>query len=136
MDKKMIIENITEYLKNRPDILFAYIFGSFIEKEKYNDLDIAVFLADGKIESMEYLTLKRELTDIAGIEADVAILNGASPLLRIEVIRNGLLVWERDRDCRISFLKKAVFEYEDMKIYYEMSYRSLIEKIEKNLRQT
>lgn len=136
MDNKDIIKNITQYLANIPDIVFAYIFGSFVEKEKYEDIDIAIFLASGEIDSMDYLNLKRELTDIAGVEVDIAVLNEASPLLKREVIKNGVLIWERNKDSRVRFIVNSVFEYEDMKRYYEMSYESFIQKIKESWGQT
>ena len=45
MDVKTNIRNkITEYLSGRPEISFAYLFGSFVEIDNYKDIDIAVYI--------------------------------------------------------------------------------------------
>ncbi|MBO8159724.1 nucleotidyltransferase domain-containing protein [Thermosyntropha sp.] len=129
----IILEKINEYLKKQKNIIFAYIFGSFVQGKRYNDIDVAVFLQNKEIEPMSYLELKRELADIAGTDVDVVILNEASPLLKREVIKNGVLILERDKEKRVDFVVQSVFEYEDMKRYYEMSYETVIERVKESL---
>jgi len=60
-------------------------FGSFVKSERYNDIDIAIYLADGEIDTGEFLNLKRELMDIVLVEVDIVILNKADPLIKQEV---------------------------------------------------
>ena len=47
MNNKINIEDtIRTFLKNKIEITFAYIFGSFVQKDQYHDIDIAVYLSD------------------------------------------------------------------------------------------
>ena len=46
MNNKTEIENkINRFLQRRPEISFAYIFGSFIQNKNYHDIDITVYLS-------------------------------------------------------------------------------------------
>jgi predicted nucleotidyltransferase len=45
-DKKNKRQIIADYLDKRSEILFTYIFGSFTYKEKYHDVDIAVYVEE------------------------------------------------------------------------------------------
>jgi predicted nucleotidyltransferase len=42
--KRAIAEQIQAYFKSRPDILFAYLHGSFFSGDRFRDIDIAVYL--------------------------------------------------------------------------------------------
>ena len=44
MDKDYIKKIITEFLNKKEEITFAYLFGSFIQKKDYHDVDIAEYL--------------------------------------------------------------------------------------------
>ncbi len=46
MNKDDILKNIKKFLDTKEEILFAYIFGSFVEKNNFNDIDIAIFISD------------------------------------------------------------------------------------------
>ncbi len=43
-EKRVIVERITADIKNRPDILFAYLHGSFFSGDRFRDIDIAIYL--------------------------------------------------------------------------------------------
>jgi len=55
-----VTEKITAHLKGYDDVVFAYLFGSFIDQELgyFRDIDIAVFIIDTKRGS----TMAREIT--------------------------------------------------------------------------
>ena len=55
-----VTEKITAHLKGYDDVVFAYLFGSFIDQELgyFRDIDIAVFIIDTKGGS----TMAREIT--------------------------------------------------------------------------
>jgi len=44
-----LIPQVTAYLKSNPDIIFAYLFGSFAKgkQQPLSDVDIAVYLKRG-----------------------------------------------------------------------------------------
>jgi predicted nucleotidyltransferase len=55
--KLRIVEVTGDILFRKREVLFACIFGSFVEREDYQDIDVAVYL--GKLQNVE--TLRFEL---------------------------------------------------------------------------
>jgi hypothetical protein len=131
---QVLFNRLYNYLIKKKNIVFAYIFGSFVKCDRYNDIDFAIFLSDGKISTLEYLNLKRELMDIVSVEVDIVILNEANPLIKHEVFKNGIRIFSRDRELESNFIVHSLFEYEDMKKYYDLSYKTMIDRIRKEVR--
>jgi predicted nucleotidyltransferase len=93
---------ITAVLSARPEILEAYLFGSRARgaDQAHSDIDIAVFIDDGKTESGSF-GYRSELTSVLmsalGTNAvDVVVLNHAPPLLYHRVLRDGMRLYSRD----------------------------------------
>lgn len=42
--KKAIQTKITDYLSKQQDIMFAYLFGSFVDQDRYRDIDVSIYL--------------------------------------------------------------------------------------------
>lgn len=47
-EKQRIISHVTELLDNRAEVIFAYIFGSFADKDAmfFRDIDIGVYITE------------------------------------------------------------------------------------------
>lgn len=120
------------FMKNKK-IVFVYVFGSFVSKGTYNDIDFAIYLSDGEIDTFEYLDLKRELMDISSKEIDIVILNEVSPIIKHEVFRYGIRLFSRNDEIESNFVVHSLFEYEDMKKYYDLSYNVMIEHTRKEV---
>jgi len=96
----------------------GYLFGSTLKPYKLKgDLDIGLLLEedalkDGtlSIQNHFYLGLRNSLERQ---DIDVVILNRASLLLRYAVIKEGVLVYEKDRNRRIEFEVRTMLEYFD-----------------------
>ncbi|MBC7341870.1 MAG: nucleotidyltransferase domain-containing protein [Clostridia bacterium] len=78
-----IVGQIRELLSARPEISFAYLHGSFQDKETFGDIDLAVFLSPlPKGTGIYYeLALENALEELVHFPIDVRVLNHApSPL--------------------------------------------------------
>jgi predicted nucleotidyltransferase len=122
MDIKINIENkIKEYLSGRSEINFAYVFGSFNEKDTYHDIDIAVYLNpdfDVSKKSKYPFGYEAELLGNLNIilrtdKIDLLILNKANLLAATQVYNSGKLLFERDRFFRIKIENSARKEFID-----------------------
>jgi len=115
-----------EALKTQLDLLFrtrpvrlAYLFGSQTtgRATAESDIDVAVLFAqelDGPARLAERLALVEGLIRLLRTDAvDVAVLNDASPLLAMEVLRTGKIVYKAGEMDRIDFQVRTVREYED-----------------------
>ncbi|ACI19832.1 type VII toxin-antitoxin system MntA family adenylyltransferase antitoxin [Dictyoglomus thermophilum] len=117
--KEKIIEIIKEELEKRENILFAYIFGSFVDSEKYNDIDIAIYVSDfnrEKVLDMEF-ELERILEDKLKIPFDVRIINEAPLGFVYNVLKNKIIVLDRDSLLRSDFeslIFRKYFDYQHL----------------------
>ena len=125
-----IIENCKKILIECENVIFAYIFGSYASKlaREDSDIDIAIYLKD-QIDTKEYLNIKTNLIESCGKEIDLIILNEATPLLKLEIYRNNILLFTRDKTIESNFKVKRLFEYSDMKKYVDMVYEKNVKRM-------
>jgi hypothetical protein len=130
-----IINESRKVLKEYENIVFAYIFGSYTTgtMTKYSDIDIAIYLYNNEIDSEKYLVLKTRLEGILKKDVDICILNTASPLLKFEVCKEGILLFTRDEILENNFRVHTLFEYEDFKKYRDGFYNNMIETLRKEV---
>ena len=124
MDRKEIIKKIGNVISRFDDVDIAYIFGSFLGSDSFNDIDIALFLSK---ELTPYNRFKYAM-EVAGIlekeiqprfEFDVKILNYSTIEFQHEVIRKGVLVFLKDESRKINYESHLLSEYLDFKGMYE-----------------
>lgn len=121
------MENIAKVLENEPEILFAYIFGSYakgVQNEK-SDIDIAVYLKDENILEKNPLFPSRLAIKVEKILAekkivDVRVLNGSTLRFKNQVLRYGKLLFSKDEKKRIEFETLSLDHYYDFKPHLEM----------------
>ncbi len=109
-------ERIRETLRPREGVLFGYLFGSAARGRMHaeSDVDVAVFLGPGvdPIETKRSLTV--DLMEALGCDAvDVTVLNAAGPGLWCSVLKDGILLIDRDPEVRAEAEVRALREYWD-----------------------
>ncbi|GHO84600.1 type VII toxin-antitoxin system HepT family RNase toxin [Dictyobacter formicarum] len=100
----------------------AYLAGSLSNRATFgqlSDVDIAVLLMD-QIKADQFLDYQlyflSELTKrLESDTIDVVILNQASLLLKLQVIRYGQILFSRNEKQRVTFETRAVMDYLDFK---------------------
>jgi len=100
----------------------AYLAGTLSSRTAFGhltDVDIAILLME-QIKSDQFLDYQlyffSELAKrLESDSIDVVILNQASLLLKLQVIKYGQILFSRDEKQRISFETKAVMDYLDFK---------------------
>jgi len=109
-----IVKQLSETLKERSEIVFAYLLGSFAEGSPFRDIDVAVW-AEGtdKEQVWDYETeLAIDLTKTLGIEVDVRLLNFAPVGFCINAVK-GILLLSRDDEFRLAFIERISRLYMD-----------------------
>lgn len=141
--KERVIESIAASLRARPELVFAYVHGSFLGGD-FRDVDIAVYLNEGlaheghaalsgdlgrqgpsrrRYDRICYeLDLEVHLERLSGLPVDVRVLNGAPPSFRFSVIKSGALLFCRDDALRCDFECATFVEYHDVD-YLRRTYR-------------
>jgi len=117
------------------NIIFAYIFGSYVQDKARadSDVDIAIYL-DTAMDVETYLEIKVRLAEVCKREVDLIILNEATPFLRYEVYRNNILLFSRDKACETQYIVKTLFEYSDMKKYLNLCYNETIRRLKEEVK--
>ena len=114
----------------------AYLAGSLSTRTSFGhltDVDIAILLME-QIKSDQFLDYQlyffSELAKrLESDNIDVMILNQASLLLKLQVIKYGQILFSRDEKLRVSFETKAIMDYLDFKKFDEIQNQALSRRL-------
>ncbi|NPV74416.1 MAG: nucleotidyltransferase domain-containing protein [Pelotomaculum sp.] len=123
---------LAEYFSKKPEVIAAYIFGSYAEgvNRPDSDVDIAVLLEHLPADTLKYrLDVMDDTRKLAGRNTEVIVLNEAPRLLQFQVIQKGKVIYEKDADKRALFEMSAAGRYYDYKRYFDYHARQLVERI-------
>lgn len=117
----------TEIFSSKGEIIAAYIYGSFLRKNIFEDIDIGILINDdfkpdvlyevdlaGKLEKK----LKNDLIVFKPI--DLRILNDMSLRFLFSLLKKSKILFSRDDFTRIKFESKVVKEYLDIKPHQDL----------------
>jgi len=103
-------------LSHRDDVRFAWLFGSAVARgpDAARDLDVAVaFRSPPSL--LDLCRLAADLEREVGKEVDVVDLDGATTLLRWEVLRSGRVLLSPDMPALLQFRARVPLEYFDLR---------------------
>lgn len=115
LSRAEIVRILKENLQQRDEIVFAYVFGSSLESDRFRDIDVGVFLAPAayKPDTSIDLELSSRLEKELGCAVDVILMNRAPDHL-IHQISKGELFLDRDVDLRVEFITSSWKRYFDL----------------------
>jgi predicted nucleotidyltransferase len=133
-NKQEVIKKIGEVISGFDDVDIAYIFGSFLEREKFNDIDIALVLSKelDPYERFKYtMEIARELEKNIKprFEFDVKILNYSTVEFQHEVLKKGKVVFGKAENKRIEYESRLLSTYLDFKGMYEFLDKKFLARI-------
>ncbi len=102
------VDQLRSLLEDAPaDVVATYLFGSFARgtASDTSDVDLAVLLRRRPLPTLEgrLLDYEAHLERAIGRPVQVVTLNDAPPDLAHRVLRDGLVLLERDRGARLRF---------------------------------
>ncbi len=109
---------IAGYFAERHGVVAVYLFGSTAagQATPASDVDIAVLYQRGQEPDFQLeMDDKIELARLLGRDVDLIHLNQASPILRMQVLKKGKLVLNRDPKHLNFFFVNTLNEYFDLK---------------------
>ena len=126
MSTVSIAERISEYFQRTPDqIVCAYLFGSIARGvgRKDSDVDVAVLYGEEPPHTLDGLgvRLAGDLERQLKRTVDVVVLNHAPVDLVHRVLRDGVIVLDRDPSARIRFevnSRNAYFDLQPILAHY------------------
>ncbi len=117
--KEEIISAFKDKLEKYNEIIFAYIFGSFIDNETpfFRDIDIGIYVKEDVVLQKQFIdyaiNLSLELESLfKRYPVDVVVMNNA-PLSLLFKITQGELLFVRDEGLWSDFVTKAWSLYHD-----------------------
>ncbi len=114
-ERTRVVRTVTSALETEPDVVFAYLHGSFLTDGAFHDVDVGVRFAapaDGRLSRA--LDLAARLTGEAGFPVDVRALDDAPLAFRFHVFRTGRLLLSRDDERLADCMERTMREYLDI----------------------
>lgn len=114
--REELIKRLERGLRDREEIAFAYLYGSFAEDLSFHDIDVGIYLSGiEQEESTSYgLALSQTLSREVQVPVDVRVLNFAPVPFVYQVIR-GMLMIDRNEELRVHVVEETVRKYLDLK---------------------
>lgn len=131
-EKALVFRKLAGLLSGYDELLFAYIFGSFVHGPGFHDLDIGVYLAGDSYDSLckktafDYeLQMGADLEKFLPYPVDVKVLNRA-PVPLCYAVTQGKLLFSRDEPARYAWVEKTWDYYLDMQYFLRSSLFDLL----------
>ena len=114
--KKKIARLIAQFAEEQPDVLGAYLFGSAVQNRLTADSDVDIgMLFETSPDGIQLLELQENLSTLLKRQADLVDLNHVSPILGMQVLKHGEIVFERSERAVRKFQVRTMFAYFDLK---------------------
>ena len=134
MDKDVIIQRLQDALSSLPSLRVAYLYGSFLSRDDFKDIDIGIFIDNGpdKAHTLKFAanlgTILEEALEFRH-ECDIKILNEEPVWFTYEVISTGMILFMRNEDERIEIETGVLIEYQDIRSNYDLFDREYLAQV-------
>ena len=122
--REAVLRALREALEREEDVVLALVFGGFVQRERFRDIDVAVFIGRelGYAEAAAYAEeLAAKLSRVAGYPVDVVVLNHSPAWIRKSALR-GVPICVKDPTIFAALWLSAVDEEELLGMLTEESW--------------
>jgi predicted nucleotidyltransferase len=116
------IEKIRHILSKNKCVIFGYLFGSRVKGYAgiRSDWDIAVYFNEKCLKDWTRFWLEAEIERDIEEEVQVTVLNTVEePVFGFEIVCEGLVLADKDREARILFESSVLRRYHDWNYFFE-----------------
>ena len=114
-EKIKLLNELRAKLEAVNDVSFAYVYGGFIERDFFRDLDVAVWLKNPS-EAFHYaVDFSAKLEIEMKVPVDLQVLNQAPLPFKFHVFTKGKLLFSKDEKLRAELADEIIREYLDLK---------------------
>jgi len=111
-----LLKSLKTFFKRRHKILLAFLFGSFATNCSRPSSDVDIGILFETVPDIYVINgLTEELSSILPREADLVVLNHASPVLKMQILKNGILIYSSNKKYFHQFFADTVNQYDDLK---------------------
>lgn len=127
MNLEKIKNAIRNTLSEKEEIIASYLYGSFINRKYFRDLDVGLLINDtykpnvlyeARISGELEIALKPIFDNFKTI--DVRILNDKPLSFLFSVLKNSELIFSKNESKRVKFEADIIKKYLDIKPHYEL----------------
>ncbi len=115
--RERLLSEAQQLLEGEPAVLAAWLYGSVARGQAARDIDLALLIASGhdawSVAQRVAVRLESALGHLLPLDVR-PVDNGSAPAFRFAIVRDGLLLYERDNDARRLFWMDAVREWLDV----------------------
>ncbi len=109
--RERLMARLRTELNGRSDVLFAFVFGSFLDRGAFRDIDVGIFTTDSAGPRLD-IELAAALSEACGVPVDVRRINAAPAPFLFHVLR-GRAVAVRDETRLADLMERTAREYHD-----------------------
>jgi predicted nucleotidyltransferase len=114
--RESIVRPIVAQLAQHPEILAVVLYGSFLNRERFRDIDLALLVDERRLPSERFLDYEldrlEELSRLSKFPLDIRIVNRAPVLFRYAVTQGRVLFCREERTW-VEFRERTWKEYLD-----------------------
>ena len=110
------VRSLRKFFNENPEIILAFVYGSYASKRMSPSSDVDIGILFKTVPPMDAINdITETLSSILTREVDLVILNQASPILKMQILRNGILLYTSKRKYFHQFYTDTVNQYDDLK---------------------
>ena len=126
------IDRVSVLLGERVGLDALYVYGSEAAERARSDSDVDIaVLPTSRPAPLEVLSLRAELEGLLGRDVDLVVLDNASPILAMQIVRQGRRVVDNNPTRTADFEARLYSRYADLKRVRAASERALVERIQR-----
>jgi hypothetical protein len=109
--------SLHKMLSRKPNIALAFLFGSFAKgtANATSDIDVAV-LFDTLPDAYQINALRDRLASRLKADVDIVVLNSASPIIKMQVLKHGVVICKKTDAAYSNFYTETFNQYTDLKM--------------------
>lgn len=137
-DRNILLKVLKEIMEGEESILFAYLYGSFVQGTFHpeSDIDVAVYLTPSDMKGYlerEKRILSTLIDRIHTDRIDLRILNVLPLVLQYNVLKEGTPILIKDEQSMVDFETEVMNRYFELKPYIDESKEMLFERIRSDI---
>ncbi|MCX8188623.1 MAG: nucleotidyltransferase domain-containing protein [Nitrososphaeria archaeon] len=122
-ERHKILEKIKKFFEKDDEIMFAIVHGSFIERNSFRDIDIAIWVKDPEKAFQYTINLPCKIGEEIEVPVDIQVLNDAPLPFKHHVLTSGKILFSRDEKLRTRLADETIRQYMDLKLLTKYSNR-------------
>lgn len=130
-ERRKVADKIKQTLLADKEVVFAYIFGSFISSPSFRDVDVGIYLKNISKEEIfeKEVEMSKKIADACGLPIDfidAKIINFAPSHFLNNIFKSGMILFARDGEFLSEMIERTSLDSVAGEYFAAQSLRELI----------